>query len=109
MRKIDQLIEDQKAHGWNINARRAALKQRQKDNLNAFKEKVKARQDAIKEREAERKEREDKRCQSEVHASFATCSSCKRKFRAAVVHVHEKACKLEAAKREKRRTGKTKT
>ena len=61
MRKIDQLIEDQKAHGWNINARRAALKQRQKDNLNAFKEKVKARQDAIKEREAERKEREDKR------------------------------------------------
>ena len=47
MRKIDQLIEDQKAHGWNINARRAALKQRQKDNLNAFKEKVKARHDAI--------------------------------------------------------------
>ena len=65
MRKIDQLIEDQKAHGWNINARRAALKQRQKDNLNAFKEKVKARQDAIKEREAERKEREDKRKEAE--------------------------------------------
>ena len=43
MRKIDQLIEDQKAHGWNINARRAALKQRQKDNLNAFKERVKER------------------------------------------------------------------
>ena len=61
MRKIDQLIEDQKAHGWNINARRAALKQRQKDNLNAFKERVKERQDAIKKAEDERKEREDKR------------------------------------------------
>ena len=65
MRKVDQLIEDQKAHGRNINARRAALKQRQKDNLNAFKEKVKARQDAIKERDAERKEREDKRKEAE--------------------------------------------
>ena len=65
MRKVDQLIEDQKAHGWNISARRAALKQRQKDNLNAFKERVKERQDAIKEREAERKEREDKRKEAE--------------------------------------------
>ena len=45
MRKIDRLIEDQKAHGWNINARRAALKQRQKDSLNAFKERVKERQE----------------------------------------------------------------
>ena len=61
MRKVDQLIEDQKAHGWNINARRAALKQRQKDSLNAFKERVKERQDAIKKAEDERKEREDKR------------------------------------------------
>ena len=61
MRKIDQLIEDQKAHGWNISARRAALKQRQKDNLAAFKERAKERQDAIKKAEDERKEREDKR------------------------------------------------
>ena len=65
MRKIDQLIEDQKAHGWNINARRAALKQRQKDNLNAFKERAKARQDAIQKSAAERKEREDKRKEAE--------------------------------------------
>ena len=82
MRKIDQLIEDQKAHGWNINARRAALKQRQKDTLNAFKERVKERQDAIKkqdeqraeqqkrarEREAEKKQKdaERKRLKSEI-------------------------------------------
>ena len=65
MRKIDQLIEDQKAHGWNINARRAALKQRQKDSLNAFKERVKERQDAIKKAEDARKEREDKRKEAE--------------------------------------------
>ena len=82
MRKIDQLIEDQKAHGWNISARRAALKQRQKDNLNAFMERVKERQDAIKkqddqraeqqkrarEREAEKKQKdaERKRLKSEI-------------------------------------------
>jgi len=65
MRKIDELIEKQIAQGWNINARRAALKQRQKDNLNAFKEKAKARQDAIQKSEAERKEREDKRKEAE--------------------------------------------
>ena len=67
MRKIDQLIEDQKAHGWNINARRAALKQRQKDTLNAFKERVKERQDSIAKSEEARKKREDesKRRESE--------------------------------------------
>ena len=59
MRKIDQLIEDQKAHGWNISARRAALKQRQKDTLNAFKERAKERQVAVKKRDEERKKRED--------------------------------------------------
>ena len=58
MRKIDQLIEDQKAHGWNISARRAALKQRQKDNLNAFKERVKERQDAIKKQDEQRAEQQ---------------------------------------------------
>ena len=55
MRKVDQLIEDQKAHGWNISARRAALRQRQKDTLAAFKERAKERQDAIKKRDAERR------------------------------------------------------
>ena len=53
MRKVDQLIEDQKAHGWNISARRAALRQRQKDTLAAFKERAKERQDAVKKRDQE--------------------------------------------------------
>ncbi len=58
MRKIDELIEKQIAQGWNISARRAALKQRQKDNLNAFKEKAKERQDAIKKTEEARQKRD---------------------------------------------------
>ena len=35
-------------HEWNIAARRAALKQRQKDVMADFKQKTKERQDAIK-------------------------------------------------------------
>ena len=63
MKSLDQFLGESNggASGWNVSARRAVLKQRQKDMLNAFKERAKAKIDAAKEREAKRKEAEDKR------------------------------------------------
>ena len=54
-------------HEWNIAARRAALKQRQKDAVADFKQKTKERQDAIKKSEEARRKREEesKRRESE--------------------------------------------
>ena len=43
---------------WNIAARRAALKQRQKDVMADFKERSKERQDAVKKAEQDRNQRE---------------------------------------------------
>ena len=67
MKSLDQFLGESNggASGWNVSARRAVLKQRQKDMLNAFKERAKAKIDAAKEREAKRKEAEDKRKEAE--------------------------------------------
>ena len=61
MKSFEEFTEEKKANGWNIAARRAALKHRQKELVAQFKERAKAAADAKKEREKAQEEREKKR------------------------------------------------